>query len=548
MAFISKSTQRRLQKLKPAAGPWECDRTPLPQTLADQVESGDADEMDWVFCVDDQSMVRAIDLVPHTVGHEGIVRSLIQAMERPKGPISPARPTQILVRDREVQFFLRGALQTLDISVNYVPNLPYIDAIRSELLQSMAPEMPALPEGYGEKLTEFAQRCLTEAYWDYLEDHQILEVSLKVPEPQTFYLALLGFLGVEYGILLYRSLESLRQFRTQAIATDTDQASLEEIEAAFLSQDCLFLNFEDPDDRPKAPSPVLGMSTTQANLSQLRPAFGSIHPLEGVRPFLDDVEAQTMLLVLEALHRFFQRYYRRFIQGDEMPDISKRFQITLPELPQKGISVQVRTLPQLSEELYNEIEDEDPFEDEDLGPPIGTFLRDDLVPQGAMVSLGMIPWTLVSTMRLQARHVQPGKAKEAGDGYPAVVIQTSLPKAKALVQMLEAAGGVQAMGFAAGEDGFGQAQFDLGVIQLKNGQYSLFGEYAANDTIHAQARKKWDRRIQQTQGWSVLMIARGISGATRGSPKLKDVVALYEAPACTGTEMGLELLARMRRF
>jgi hypothetical protein len=40
---------------------------------------------------------------------------------------SPARPQRIVVRDREIQFYLRGALQGLDIAIDYAPELPLID-------------------------------------------------------------------------------------------------------------------------------------------------------------------------------------------------------------------------------------------------------------------------------------------------------------------------------------------------------------------------------------------------------------------------------------
>jgi len=74
-----------------------------------------------------------MEVVPAGSGMEPMVRALIAAMERPNGAL-PARPQKIVVRDREVQFFLRGILHELNIKVEYQPELPLIE----EILQSFA--------------------------------------------------------------------------------------------------------------------------------------------------------------------------------------------------------------------------------------------------------------------------------------------------------------------------------------------------------------------------------------------------------------------------
>ncbi len=58
------------------------------------------------------------------IGPEAIVRTLMRAMEHPHSPAKPARPQRIVVRDREIQFYLRGVLQDLDIAIDYAPELP----------------------------------------------------------------------------------------------------------------------------------------------------------------------------------------------------------------------------------------------------------------------------------------------------------------------------------------------------------------------------------------------------------------------------------------
>jgi len=51
--------------------------------------------------------------------------------------------------------------------------------------------------------------------------------------------SVMGMLGMEYGILLYRSEQSLKRFRASVL---TEEESPEQLEEAFLKQDCLFFD------------------------------------------------------------------------------------------------------------------------------------------------------------------------------------------------------------------------------------------------------------------------------------------------------------------
>ena len=120
-------TRRRLQKLNQIPCVWEGDRRSLsaPNLKADAEASSEC-----ILWVDgSQGMVRAMDVVAADSGPEAVVRTLLRAMEHPNSPAKPARPQKIVVRDREIQFFLRGVLQELGIAIDYVPDLPLIDEL-----------------------------------------------------------------------------------------------------------------------------------------------------------------------------------------------------------------------------------------------------------------------------------------------------------------------------------------------------------------------------------------------------------------------------------
>ena len=128
------------------------------------------------------------------------------------------------------------------------------------------------------------------------------------------------------------------------------------------------------------------------------------------------------------------------------------------------------------------------------------------------------------------------------------MIQTSNPKAKTMIQDLKEAGGVKAIGFNPGENPFQDEQYDLGILQTKNGDLYLFGEFNDNDPVHQEARKKWDRRCKSTNGWCGLIIAKGLMGASRGQPQFKDMVALLEVRWVSAKELGIGPLQLMPTF
>ncbi|NEP06718.1 MAG: hypothetical protein F6K34_19005, partial [Okeania sp. SIO4D6] len=64
-------------------------------------------------------------------------------------------------------------------------------------------------------------------------------------------------------------------------------------------------------------------------------------------------------------------------------------------------------------------------------------------------------------------------------------------------------------------------------------------------TVHKKAKQKWDKRCQATDGWCGLIIARGITGASRGQPDFKDMMALFEVRFLSTKELGIGPLQLM---
>ncbi|TAG89443.1 MAG: hypothetical protein EAZ09_24175 [Oscillatoriales cyanobacterium] len=547
MAALNRSTLRRLQNLPQIPSVWEGDRRPLSNADSHMIIEDDdilEDGGECILWVDgSEGVVRAMDMVGPDAGPEAIVRALLRAMEHPQSPSPAVRPQKIVVKNREIQFYLRGVLQDLGIAIDYVPELPLIDEIFRGMEEVAVNRPPELPPQYADVLMEKAAQIWHDAPWQTLREHQIISIEINQWDVASLYVSVLGQGRMDYGILLYRSLESLKQFRERVVNDD----SFEDLEQAFLGQDCLFLTFEsvveiDEDDEEE-------IDLADLDPSEIEPNFGNLHPLEGLRSILYEEEALPMLVALEALHRFF-RSSRRKLAAETFPTLSSRYRIPVPQPDgeTQQISVKVSTMPDVSDELLKMLEDDDDDDDDDeFEMPL---LRDDLVPPNSFLSLGVIPWTTVDFLRGNAQFHQgaEGDISPNGDGLPVVMIQTSNPKAKTMIQDLQEAGGVKAICFNPGEDQFQEEQYDLGILQAKNGDLYLFGEFNEDDPVHQEARKKWERRCQSTKGWCGLVIAKGLMGASRGQPQFKDMIALFEVRWVSAKELGIGPLQLMPMF
>ncbi len=542
MNLLSASTVRRLTRLK-KKGIWEGDRRPLPAIFNSQSSEDLAGDMEWVLWVDETKVIRAMDIVQVSAGPEVLVRTLIKAMEYPQGPATPLCPQRLFVRDREHQFFLRGALQDLDLDIQYASELPLIDEIAESMEGISSAYGDALPEAYRQALDQIAEKTWEDQPWALFADDEIIEIQLTGSLPaetreektrpektsaeetnlnETYYLCCLGLMGVEFGILLYRTLDSLRQFRASAIDDTLDESQLESV---FLNQDCLFLNYDVVNPRR---SPLRSFQPSSYESF----SFGTIHPLEGIRPFLEEDEAVMIIASLEGLSRFLQRNRKKF-ERDNFPEIKGSYTVKpFNEPSEMSFKVSIKTLPQVSKELLSRDPVDEEFEDESRLSLVGTDvlfpqIQDDLIPNKALVSIGMLPWEVILGLkdRIQTLPIEP-----VGEGLAVVTIQTSRPKGQQILSAIANQGGLIGVGFAPGKDEQ-NTPMEIGVLLTGDHELHLFGEFMAQDPIHQVARQKWSKRVSATDGWCAVLIAQGITGLSRGNPSIRDILALIGVQA-----------------
>jgi len=543
---ISNFSQRRLIKVPQVPSVWEGDRRPLAGLSVD-LESELEENGDCIIWIDGtEGFVRAMEIVSPQMGTEAIVRTLIKAIENPHRPGQPARPQKIIVRDRKLQFFLRGVLQNLDIVVEYAPQLPLIDELFRGFEKMAGVPSHALAPVYRELLNKIAQEIWQKAPWNILADHDVLEIELNQWGIEKIYLCVMGMLGQEYGVLLYRSLESLKHFRETVL----DHDSFEKLESAFLAQDCWFLNFESMEDDEDE-------NLENLRFGEIRSIFGSVHPYEGMRPFLDEEEAIAVYSALSAFIQFFDEH-KKILAQEDYPELKKSYKIKVNQQSTKGkksikteeivketFDISVSTLPDLVQEFLDLIESEIEEEEEYLSG-MNVPLRDDLIPDRSFLSLGMMPWEIINFLKQDPKiYYQSDNISEQGEGLPIILIQTSRPKALVLIERIKEDGGLSAVCFNPGEDPFSEVTYDLGILQTGDQNLYLFAEFLSDDPTHIEARNKWDQRCKKNNGSCGLIIAKGLQGASRGNPQLKDMMAFFEAKSVNPRDLGMGVLQLM---
>lgn len=530
MTTLPPTTRNRLQNIPLANVVWEGDRRPLGNMAShlNEVEDTDGECIIWID--GSEGAVRAMDVVPEDMGIEAVARTLLRAIEFPHHPGQPNRPQKIVVRNREIQFFLRGVLQDLDINIEYSPQLPLIDRL-FEGFTAIDEARPSIPNVYEEAIRDVAKRIWANAPWELLADSDILRVELKGCEIEQVYICTMGMMSAEYGVLLYRSLDSLKQFRAIALG---EQKSVAELEKAFLAQDCWFLNYEQlqEDDLLDA--------------AENEPFFGSLHPFEGIRHSLDEAEAKIVYAALESMFRFYNRY-RSALTQEPIEAISQSYRITLPKTKanKKTISTKISTLPELAQELLNIGMDDS---SDSLVEEIDIPIQEDLVPDGSLVSLASISKELTEQLKHQPKtYCQSTKVMSTVE-LPTIFIQTTRPKAQRLIARIRNAGGLKAICFNPGHDPFSGETYDLGLLQTGDSELFIFAEYSKKIVQQVKALERWHQRCQKTQGYCGLVIAMGATGVNRGSPEAKDMLALFEVKSINGAELGMGVLELMPNF
>lgn len=530
MESLPETTKRRLKKIPQTDSVWEGDRRPVSKIIG-KLETNLEKQGECVIWVDaTEGFVRTMEMVKRDMGSEIMVRTLIQAIENPHSPGTVSRPKKIVVKDREIQFFLRGILQDLDIKVEYVPNLILIDELWQNFSDMKPDEAEEIPIELENLLDASALKIWEQEPWNILTDQDIIKIDLNLPEIETLYACVMGMLGKEYGVIFYRSLDSLTKFRN-ALLKNSDEIEIEDqLESTFLQQDCWFLNFATEDDND------LNFFKT----TEVEPLFGSIHPYEGMSRLRDEEEFLPIYLALQGLYSFVNDF-EEDLSKEKIDYLTKEYTFELP-FNQELLTVTISSTPQLTIELDNIVKEIVDHED-------AVLIRDDLVPKESLIFLTVMRQSLLELI-LKKKNCYIWELKdntiksysEQKDGFPVVLIQTTRPKAKILIEKIQAEKGVEFLTFNPGIDNYDGTEYDLGILKTNQNNLYLVNDFAKDELSMIQFLKTWQDKVKECKGDCGILIATGAKGASRLNPTLKEFIALFQTKLISHKDLDLGVL------
>ena len=524
MTSLPETTKHRLQRLPQIPHIWEGDRISV-LGIMDNIDPEIAEDSDCIVWLDgSEGFVRSMEIVRANMGQEAMIRSLLKAMENPQNPAKPARPRQIVVKDRELQFLLRGVLQNLDIKIVYQPELPLIDelwhnfhTLHPQKTSNINPELLSA-------LEKFAFFSIWEKQpWDIISEEEILQVDINRWDVERLYICVMGMLGQEFGIILYRSLESLKTFR-QTILDLGDNPQEGELEAAFLQQDCWFINFLENEEED------FSFLYSKNIKSRVKPVFGSIHPYEGIRSLKEEEEVLPIYIALKALAKFTTECDYELLLENTHEAIERQYKLKIP-LQQKYLTIHLTTMPEFTQDLERMWNENMKDEEE----RIDYVIDHELIPEGTLISFKSITAEQLSSLKNNSYgHLAPTivkkiKKQAQQQKFPVIILQTTRPKAQQLMNQLKEEKGIKNLAFAMGNSPTQQAEYDLGIFQTGTDNFYLFAQFPYDDYRESprETIDLWKDNVTKFHGYCGVVIAMGVTGASRGNPQDKDLMCLF---------------------
>lgn len=500
--------------------------------VEEMMENIDPDLAETAQCIlwidASEGVVRSMDVIRKNTGFESMVRALLKAIENPHSPSEPCRPQKVIVKDRELQFFLRGALQDLEITVDYQPDLPLLDEIWENFKVFQQDSSINIPMAWMQELEKEAINLIwRQRIWSLIAEYDIIEIQLNTYDVKSLYACVMGMMGKEFGVIFYRSLDSLKQFRSLAVDLD-DEACEADLERSFLQQDCWFLNFSQDDSDEDDLFDFL----SENNDGAVEALFGSIHPYEGIRPISEQEEAIPIYLAVRALGLFFTQFEEE-LEEEPLDLLTTTFELTLPWDKDESFSVQVKTIPELTAELADMGDDDDDDDDDHI------LLKTNLIPPRSMFNFGFVPILALPIIDdKRGSHIDLTDILDFSPdtNIPTFVIQNTRGKIKEIIDNLAEEDGIEFISFVVGNDDDQKVCFV--VIQTYEEEYYLLSQISF-DARFEKALTKWQEKVEEFDGCCAVVFAMGVTGASKGNPDIKDILGFFETTLISAEEAGL---------
>jgi len=178
-------------------------------------------------------------------------------------------------------------------------------------------------------------------------------------------------------------------------------------------------------------------------------------------------------------------------------------------------------------------------------------ISDELIPEGALISLGKIESSLFNSLQNKSLanidantfgKITRNQALKAG--FPVIIVQTTRPKAQIIIEKLKDENGIVYLTFNKGYDPYEEEHFDLSILQTKEENLYILAQFEETNQkdSFSQQLKLWQKDVAKFNGYCGVVIAMGASGASRGQPQHKDFLYLFYGEVVKKEKLGLETL------
>lgn len=263
-------------------------------------------------------MIHDVNTIGRPPSGADVEKLLFEAMQKPKKgtKIEPGRPSQVYFEDRELMNEVASTVQAAGVSTKFRPQTELLQEIVAELEEHMRegrPEIPGLltQPGVNTRLVSSVFEAAADFYdaapWVHLKNEDVLAIRV-LPEKDPYYVIVMGYGGVEYGLALYKTWEAVkRQFLSESMNTEQiDPSGMH----SFLFDEITLVPFDDLDAIHKYGWKVADKQAYPAPMTYL--------PNEQVRrPNRDELLSYEA--ALRAIPIFVKEHLQEEQQGKRLP-------------------------------------------------------------------------------------------------------------------------------------------------------------------------------------------------------------------------------------
>lgn len=131
--------------------------------------------------------------------------------------------------------------------------------------------------------------------------------------------------------------------------------------------------------------------------------------------------------------------------------------------------------------------------------------------------------------KAHVRYYQEGALPTNLSSVPTLIIQTSQPKVRIMLQKVLEGDGLASVQLVRGMEAT-EGLRDVLFLQTGLSEFLYCTDYDSENKEYQKSRKKWEQLCKKSHNWCAVILAGGITGKGRMNPQFSDLCAFLEVP------------------